>query len=188
MKVISGTLKSRIILTPNNYIVRPTSNKARESIYNILFHRFNINEDIKKINIIDVFAGTGSLSIEGLSRGANSATLIEKDSSIFSLLKKNINTLFLNKKTTLINIDLFLYNNNFFRPYDICFIDAPYLSGLNIKALKKIYSSKWIDLNTIIICEKSLKDCADYPENFKVIYSKKYGSSIIDFLKLRSSE
>ena len=184
MKIISGNLKSREIITPKSTTTRPTSNRVRESIYNILFHRYNIKEVIESINILDIFAGTGSLSIEGLSRGASSFLLIEKDLDIFAILKKNIYLLYLNKKTTLVNADILSYENNNILAHELCFIDAPYLSGLNIAALKKIYESKWINIKSIIVCETSVKDKKEYPDLFKVNYSKKYGNTKVDFLKI----
>jgi len=95
MRIITGIAKGRKIMAPEGMDTRPTSDRVKESLFNILDNKIDIYE--KKV--LDLFAGTGNLGIEAISRGAVMCTLIEQNKNTFKILKENINTLNFNEKS-----------------------------------------------------------------------------------------
>ena len=98
MKITTGIYKFKKIHTLKNNKLRPTSNKIRNAVFNILVNKYIMNSWSTKAHLLDAFSGSGIIAIEGLSRNINKATLIEADSTIFEKLKKNIEELDLKKK------------------------------------------------------------------------------------------
>ena len=107
MKITTGIYKFKKIHTLKNNKLRPTSNKIRNAVFNILVNKYIMNNWSTKAHLLDAFSGSGIVAIEGLSRNINKATLIEADSTIFENLQKNVEELNLKKKVTLINDDFF---------------------------------------------------------------------------------
>ena len=112
MKITTGIYKFKKIHTLKGHKLRPTSNKIRNAVFNILVNKYIMNTWSAKAHLLDAFSGSGIIAIEGLSRNINKATLIEADSTIFEKLQKNVEELDLKKKVTLINDDFFNSENN----------------------------------------------------------------------------
>ena len=180
MKITSGLYKYKKIDTFSNLNLRPTSNKVRQALFNILINRYDWNKWCNKANLLDAFSGSGMISIEALSRHLNSATLIEENINIFKVLEDNLTKFKLIKKVKLIN-------KNFFdvelkkKEYDIVYLDPPYYLGYIDKAIKKILSANTLKKDALLVCEaeKSYK----YDEDFKnnILSSKNYGKTSITF-------
>lgn len=144
MRVITGTARGRRLKTPENYDIRPTTDNVKESLFNIL------QFDIEGRRVLDLFAGTGQLGIECLSRGAASATFVDKDRKAVAIVKDNLKTCGL--KGTVVQGDAlsFLAEG---RRFDLIFIDPPYDSGLYLPVLERINSVDILSDGGIIICE-----------------------------------
>ncbi len=155
LKIISGKYKSRIINITNKPNLKPTKAFIRESLFNV------INLDKCKSSL-DLFAGSGILSMEALSRGIENTVLVENDVELISSIKSNLSSLG-EKKVTLINmkVESFLKNNknNFF---DIIFIDPPFNTNLLEKTLNFLRDNKYLDNNMYLYYEYSKKDKNDY--------------------------
>ena len=135
-----------------------------------------------KAHLLDAFSGSGIIAIEGLSRNINKATLIEADSAIFENLQKNVEELNLKKKVNLINDDFFnisLTKNEFF----IVYLDPPYLKNFTNLAIKKILDERALKKGAIIISETYKNYKYDEDLNQYISTQKKYGNTLITFLK-----
>ena len=181
MRVISGNLKGKKILAPNDIKTRPLKDLTKESIFNILKHSNKFNIRIKNSVILDLFAGVGSFGIECLSNGAKHVTFVENYNSVLPILEKNLANLKLYKKYEIINQNiyagLYLTNNR----YDIIFLDPPY-KDRNISAvIDKIYDIKLLNKNGIIIIHRNRKDNEKYSKNLSILEEKIYGISKILF-------
>ena len=144
MRVITGTARGRRLKTPENYDIRPTTDNVKESLFNVL------QFDIEGRRVLDLFAGTGQLGIECLSRGAASATFVDKDRKAVAIVKDNLKTCGL--KGTGVQGDAlsFLAEG---RRFDLIFIDPPYDSGLYLPVLERINSVDILSDGGIIVCE-----------------------------------
>ena len=155
LKIISGRYKSRIINIPDKPNLKPTKAFIRESLFNII----NVS---KCKSSLDLFAGSGILSIEALSRGIENILLVEQDIELISSIKSNLSLLGKNN-ITLINkkVESFLkYNKNY--SFDIIFIDPPFHSNLLSETLRCLKENKYLDKNIYLYYEKSKNDKNDY--------------------------
>ena len=182
MKITTGIYKFKKIHTIKSHKLRPTSNKIRNAVFNILVNKYMISSWSAKLHLLDAFSGSGIVAIEGLSRNINKATLIEADSTIFKNLQKNIEELDLKKKVNLINNDFFntsLTRNEYF----IVYLDPPYLNNLTNLAIKKILDEKALKKGAIIISETHGDYKYDKYLNQYISTQKKYGNTLITFFK-----
>lgn len=182
MKITTGIYKFKKIHTIKSHKLRPTSNKIRNAVFNILINKYMMNSWSFKTHLLDAFSGSGIVTIEGLSRNIKKATLIETDSIIFENLKRNIEELDLTKKVKLINDDFFntkLSRNEYF----IVYLDPPYLTNYTNLAIKKILDEKALKKNAIIISETDKSYKYDKYLNQYILTQKKYGSTLITFFK-----
>ena len=180
MKITTGKYKFKEIKSIKNNKLRPTSNKIRNAVFNILVNRYELIKWSTHEHLLDAFSGTGVIALEGFSRNIAKATLIESDYLIFENLKKNIKSFNLIKKVKLINTDFFsikLSKNE----YSIVYLDPPYLSNYNNLAIKKILDEKSLKKNAIVVSEtgKNHEYNNDLCKYIKII--KQYGNTIITF-------
>ncbi len=144
MRVITGTARGRRLKTPENYDIRPTTDNVKESLFNIL------QFDIEGRRVLDLFAGTGQLGIECLSRGAESVTFVDADRKAIQIVKENLKTCGLNGTVLQSDALSFLARCGTF---DLVFVDPPYDSGLYGPVLERINSVDILSDGGIIICE-----------------------------------
>lgn len=168
MRVITGIARGRKLKEPEGMEIRPTSDKVKESIFNI------IQYDVEGRNALDLFAGTGQLGIEALSRGAASVTFVDESASAIRLVKENLKRTGLPGGKTVLGDALEFLK----RPgkFDLIFIDPPYDSDLMNKSLQKIFEFDKLNENGIIICE-SKKDLVmpEPPHPYKMLREYRYG-------------
>ncbi len=144
MRVITGTARGRKLETPTNYDIRPTTDNVKESIFNI------IQFDIEGRKVLDLFAGTGQLGIECLSRGAESVTFVDENREAIRIIKENLKTCQL--KGTVMQTDALSFVKNCGK-FDLIFIDPPYDSKLYEPVLETINSVDILSDGGIIVCE-----------------------------------
>ncbi len=144
MRVITGTARGRRLKTPDNYDIRPTTDNVKESVFNI------IQFDIEGRQVLDLFAGTGQLGIECLSRGAAGAVFVDRDKDAVRIVKDNLKTC--GMKATVLQEDSISFLNHCGK-FDVIFIDPPYDSDLYESALKIINLVDILSEGGIIICE-----------------------------------
>lgn len=177
MRVIAGTLKSRVLKTPRGRETRPTSDRLRESLFSIL--GFDL---IRESRVLDLFAGTGALGIEALSRGAASAVFIDKSKEAVQIIRENITNLDLEKKSRIIRWDI-VKNLSCLRnedAFDLVFMDPPYGKGLLAPSLRMLKKYELVSEKTRIICEYTEEDRLLSPdEGFVAEDLRKYGKTLL---------
>lgn len=147
VRIIGGKYKGRLLEILEKDGLRPTTDRIRESLFNI------IEDNIKDANVLDLFAGTGVLALESISRGAKSATLVELDRENYQNLLRQINDF--KENVEIINDDAIHFINTASKTYDVVFLDPPFKSDLLQKALKSLIPSNIIHDNTLFYIEKS---------------------------------
>ena len=189
MRIISGINKGRSLVSLGkgdpSANLRPTSDRVRESIFNLLAAgRFG--NRLENCRILDLFAGTGALGLEALSRGANSVVFVDNGAHALQLLRKNIAICGAKNITQVIKTDATktlpqISENDF----DTVFIDPPYGKGLGQKAMQNLRECKMLRTDTLIILEEGCEINA--VEGFSIKDCRRYGSSYAHFLKLNIS-
>ncbi len=154
MRIVAGLYKGFNLKAPNSLKTRPTSDRARETIFNILN---NYIQDYEELKVLDIFAGSGALGLEALSRGAIAATFIEIDREAINIIHSNINHLKVNDVCKVLRLDATRLPHAS-KKFNLIFIDAPYDKGLTKKALSELSEKKWIDENAIIVIETSVSE------------------------------
>ncbi len=183
MRIISGTARGTKLYTLEGQITRPTLDRVKESLFNI------IQNDIANSIFLDLFSGSGAIGLEAASRGAKKVILCDKSKEAIKIIEKNIEKTHLNKKVELYNLDYeALIKTKIKEKIDIVYIDPPYNSDFAIKSIKYIIEKELIDENSNIIIETD--DDKKVLENLKNIEveitdKRKYGRAILIFLKIR---
>ena len=175
MIITSGIYKGRKIIAPDAKIVRPTLSKIRESIFNILFSIMDFNQK----SFLDMFAGSGIMGLEALSRGFESVVALEKNPKVARILKENYTNIKL--EPNLIIGDSLKNLPRLETKFDIIYIDPPYFSGIYENSLEKIQEYSLLKENGIVILEH-VKDLKWNTLDFKLIKQKKYADKLITFL------
>ncbi|UQS85518.1 16S rRNA (guanine(966)-N(2))-methyltransferase RsmD [Apilactobacillus apisilvae] len=183
MRIISGKFGSRNLKSVPGNKTRPTTDKVKESLFNMIGPYFNGG------NFLDLFAGSGAVSIEAVSRGFDSATLVDRQYSAIKTINENIkitkdknafNVLKMNAENAL----TYLSENN--RKYDIVFLDPPYKDQKMITQLNEIKNLNLLNNGGIVVCETDDNVILeDNVEGYKMIQQKKYGITIISIYKLQ---
>lgn len=185
MRIISGLHKGKKLFQPTDKLTRPLRDMVKESIFNLIEHSNKINLNIKNINVLDLFAGSGSFGLECISRGARSVTFIENYLNALNVLKKNISNVNENDKSNIIYTNCFDYIENikeYQNIYDLIFLDPPYKENKINDIINKIKEKKILNKNGIIILHRHTKDKISIESKINVIDSRFYGNSKIFFV------
>lgn len=173
MNITAGIYRGRKVVSPDEKIVRPTLSKIRESIFNILFSII----DFENKRFLDMFAGSGIMGLEALSRGFDYVLALEKDSKVAKILKDNYKNIGLEANLRIGDS----LKQKILEKFDVIYIDPPYFSGVYENALKKIKSDSLLNENGIVILEHITDICWE-ETGFKLIKQKKYSGKLITFL------
>lgn len=167
MRVIAGERRRYLLKTPKNTKIRPTSDKIKETLFNMLSNK------VYDAVFIDLFSGTGQIGIEALSRGAKFCVFIDRDKTAISLIKENISHVKYEAFSDIIhgNLPDSIVRIDRFNP-EIIFLDPPYDSGLYKASLSKIAGLNSIDENTLIIAESDAKEDFSYVTQYGLYIEK----------------
>jgi 16S rRNA (guanine966-N2)-methyltransferase len=181
LRIISGIHKGKRLQPFTGKRIRPTSDRLRESIFNILSDR------VQFAVVLDIFAGTGALGIEALSRGAVSATFIEKDRAALSILRKNIQSCRLEDKANIIQWDV-LKNLNCIRwatpRFNLVFIDPPYQKDMLRLTLQHVHNSQALKNKACLVVEHGMYEkIPETIEAFQLKDERKYGKTLVSFFE-----
>lgn len=185
MRIIGGKLKGKKLVDATKYKdLRPTTDRNRESLFNILSSAKFLNEikfDLIGANILDICCGTGAVSFEGLSRGAKKALLIDKDREHLKIAQENIDALNLQSQAEIKQIDIFKISKNeeFF---DLIFIDPPYKENYAL-IIENLINFSWIKKGSLIVIESD-KNICEFPSKLRLLDSRKYGKTFFNFLTI----
>lgn len=183
MRIISGKARGRKILSPETMETRPTLDRIKEAIFNI------IQGYIPDAVAVDVFAGTGSLGLEAASRGAKECYLVDKSPVTFPILKKNIENLQFEDTCTALNMDAYMALKSLAakgKVFDLIFIDPPYLKNLIPEAMQIVDDKKMLHEDGIIVTKiDATEEIFEGTENIELFRTKKYGNTIVNLYRLK---
>lgn len=177
MHVTGGYLKSRKLISPKGENVRPTLSKTRESVFNVLLNLI----DFEGENFLDVFAGSGIMGIEAMSRGFDSADFIERDRKTYLLLRENLKSLNLNPNLHF-GDSLKVLKKFEAKNFSVIYVDPPYQKGLYDDVLKAILEKKLLKPHGIMVLEHLKGEEFDI-SRFEKIKEKNYGDKVLSFLQ-----
>ncbi|MCC8370758.1 MAG: 16S rRNA (guanine(966)-N(2))-methyltransferase RsmD [Rickettsia endosymbiont of Stiretrus anchorago] len=184
LKIISGKFQNQKIPIAKNIKYRPSTGKLKEAIFSILTSGEFIGNKLfnENIKVLDLFAGSGSLAFESLSRGAGFATLIDIDLYSLKIAEEFAKTLNIHDKVNLVNINaLNLPKAN--TAFDLVFVDPPYHNKIVTKVMKLLIKNNWLNTDAIIVVEMAKTDDYVLDENIEIIREKLYGNTKLLVLK-----
>lgn len=185
MRIIAGIHKGRRIQLPKeNRQIRPTSDFAREAIFNLLTHgKFASRNLIEGARVLDVFCGSGALGLEALSRGAVYVTFIDHSREAMDIVRHNIEHFGEGVKVKLLLLDATQLPVNQATAYDIALLDAPYHQKLLTPALQKLAQGGWLQNGAFVLIEHDEREKVDIPEHYTSVDTRRYGRANIHVLQ-----
>jgi 16S rRNA (guanine966-N2)-methyltransferase len=184
MRVVGGRLKGRNLAAPSSRDIRPTADRLRESLFNILIHAYD--DPIADARVLDLFAGTGALGIEAISRGAKFALFIDNGAEARALLRNNVEALGLGGVTKVYRRDATdLGPAHPVEPFSLVFLDPPYAKGLADKALVSLRDGSWLTPGALVVVEEAKTAEFAAPEGFEQLERRAYDDT--EFVILRSA-
>ena len=183
MRVIAGTARSLPLKTPEGLDTRPTTDRIKETLFNML--QTKVGGSV----FVDLFSGSGGIGIEALSRGANKAYFVEYDKKALACIKENLNFTKFNDRAMVINADVCSAIDRITEEADIIFMDPPYGQGHERRILECLSAMKYVSEDTLIIIEAVLKEDFSYlPElGFSLVREKKYKTNKHVFIRRKDS-
>ena len=182
MRVVGGRLRSRPIAGPKGPGLRPTADRLRESLFNILAHAYG--DPVQGARVLDLFAGTGALGIEALSRGAAFALFVDDGVEARALLRQNSEALGLGGISRIFRRDATrLGPAHPIEPFSLVFLDPPYGKGLAEKALRSAHEGGWLKPQALVVVEEAADAGFTAPEGFEQLERRAYDDTELIFLK-----
>ena len=182
MRIVAGKFKGAALAAPKSQATRPTSDRLRETVFNILSH--GIQLDLDGIRVLDLFAGTGALGFEAISRGARHCTFIEEGAEARGVIRQNMEALGLNGAAKIFRRDATrLGAAGTIEPFDLVFADPPYDKGLGEAALASALAGSWIKAGTVCVLEERASATLAIPAGFEELDRRSAGDSQVVFLR-----
>ncbi len=180
MRIIAGEFRGRALASVGKgdagAHLRPTTDRVRESLFNVLNHQIDFDD----LHVLDLFAGTGALGLEALSRGATHVTFVDDGRVAQGLIRKNIDLTGSANQTTLIRRDATRLGENPATACDLIFLDPPYGKALGQKALTSAIQGGWLADDALIVWEENAPMTA--PEGFTLHDTRKYSDTHISMM------
>ncbi|MPZ37047.1 MAG: 16S rRNA (guanine(966)-N(2))-methyltransferase RsmD [Rhizobiales bacterium] len=186
MRIVGGRHRGRTLAAPRTRDIRPTSDRLRESLFNVLVHAYG--DPLAGARVLDMFAGTGALGLEAMSRGAAFALFVDDGAEARALLRENVTTLGLGGATKIFRRDATkLGPAHPIEPFSLVFLDPPYGRGLAQQALLSARTGGWLTAGALIVIEEAADAAFAAPEGFTEIERRRYDDSELIFLNTASS-
>src|ERR1700758_4708237 len=182
MRVVGGRLRGRNLASPSSQSIRPTADRLRESVFNILVHAYD--NPIEGSRVLDLFAGTGALGIEAVSRGAAFALFVDNGAEARALLRNNVEALALGGVTKVYRRDATdLGPAHPVEPFSLAFLDPPYGKGFAEKALVSLREGGWLTPGALVVVEEAKAAGFAAPEGFAELERRAYDDTEFVFLR-----
>jgi 16S rRNA (guanine966-N2)-methyltransferase len=184
MRIVSGDFRGKAIVTPPGQTTRPTSDRARQAVFNILEHAA-WSPGVRDARVIDLFAGSGALGFEALSRGAAFCLFVETDEAARGAIRENVDAMGLFGRTRVHRRDA---TNLGARPgadgpaFNLTFLDPPYAKGLGEVALARLAEGGWLAPGAVVMFERGVGEPPFAVEGFAVLDARDYGAARVHFL------
>lgn len=186
MRIVAGSLKGRAIVTPEGQNTRPTSDRARQAIFNVLEHA-PWAEGLHEARVIDLYAGSGALGFEALSRGAAFCLFVDTDDGARGAIRENADAYGLMGRTRVHRrsaTDLGVRPGPIAEAFDLAFLDPPYGKGLGEQTLARLIEGNWLKPGALVVFERG----SDEPEidtpGYQRLDARDYGAARVLFLKV----
>ena len=184
MRVVGGELKGRNIVAPASSDIRPTADRLREAVFNILVHAYD--DPFQDARVLDLFAGTGALGIEAISRGAVFTLFVDNGAEARALLRNNVEALALGGVTKVYRRDATdLGPAHPMEPFSLVFLDPPYGKGLAEKALASLRNGGWLKSNALLVVEEAKAAVFAVPDGYEELERRAYDDTEFMFLQAR---
>ena len=183
MRIVGGRLRGRSLAAPTSQAIRPTADRLRESLFNILAHAYG--DPVSGARVLDLFAGTGALGLEAMSRGATFALFVDDGAEARALLRQNVEALGFAAVTKIFRRDATrLGAAHPVEPFSLVFLDPPYGKGLAENALVSARDGQWLTGDALIVVEESV-GAYKTPGGFDELERRKYDDTEFTILRLR---
>jgi len=179
MRIIAGTFRGRILASPRDMSVRPTADRVKQSIFDILTTRIGF----ENIEVLDLFSGSGSLGLESLSRGAAKTTFVDSSRTSLTLLENNIRLLGCEHQTTVHQADVLWFLRNSHHAYDLVFVDPPFAFEHIGDLPTAIAQSGIVKPGTYIVMEHGKNSRVPVPEESFETLKKSFGQTVVLIMK-----
>jgi 16S rRNA (guanine966-N2)-methyltransferase len=184
MRIVGGRLRGRTLAAPKSQAIRPTADRLRESLFNILVHAYG--DPVTDARVLDLFAGTGALGVEALSRGAAFALFVDDGAEARALLRENVAALGLGGATRVFRRDATkLGAAHPIEPFSLVFLDPPYGRGLAEQALASAGAGGWLTADALIVVEEAAKAGFAAPDGFDELERRSYDDTALIVLRHR---
>jgi 16S rRNA (guanine(966)-N(2))-methyltransferase RsmD len=182
MRIIAGQYRGRALSTVRDLSVRPTTDRAKQTIFDILSTRMELDS----IEVLDLFAGSGSLGLEAISRGASHVTFVDKAAQSLRSLESNIETLGCADQCTAYTADVFWFLKNTHKAFDLVFVDPPYRLERIEELPTAIFESPVVKEGTIVVMEHSKESQVVVSDTMYDITRKQFGQTTVLILQTKS--
>ena len=187
MRIVAGEFGGRMLATPRSHGIRPSADRLRQTLFDILTHSYG--DVIRGARVLDLFAGTGALGLEALSRGAAQALFVEDGVEARGLIRRNVEALGLTGRTRIFRRDATrLGTAGTIPPFTLAFADPPYGKGLGEAALASAQAGGWLAPGALCVLEEDAKSAIVTIAGFEQLDRRGIGDSQIAFLRLRPPE
>lgn len=190
MRIVSGDFRGKALATPAGEATRPTSDRARQAIFNILEHA-PWSDGVRDRRVIDLFAGSGALGFEALSRGAAFCLFVETDEAARGAIRENVDALGLFGRTRVHRRDATQLG---VRPgadgpaFELAFLDPPYGKGLGETALARLAAGGWLARGATVVLERGAGEPEFEAEGYEKLDARDYGAARVHFLRYSPAE
>jgi len=182
MRVVGGQFRGRALAAPKSLAIRPTADRLREAVFNILVHAYG--DPVTGARVLDLFAGTGALGLEAMSRGAAFALFVDDGAEARALIRENVATLGLGGATRIFRRDATKLGAAApVDPFALVFLDPPYRAGLAEKALASARDGGWFLSDALIVVEEAAEAGFRTPQNFGECERRRYDDTEVIFLR-----
>ena len=182
MRIVGGEFRGRPLKGPSTQAVRPTSDRLRESLFNLIAH--NYPGALEGVRVIDLFAGTGALGLEAISRGARFGLFVDDSTEGRALTRENVEALSLGGRTRIFRRDATkLGAANAGDVFDLAFLDPPYGKGLAPLALVSLRDGGWLTPGALVLVEEEAGADIGTPEGYQLLEKRTYGDTQVVFLR-----
>lgn len=182
MRIVGGRLRGRPLASPKSHAIRPTADRLREALFNILVHSFD--DPVSGARALDLFAGTGALGLEALSRGADFTLFVDQGAEARALLRENVEALGLGGVSRVFRRDATkLGPAHPLVPFSLAFLDPPYGQGLAATALTSARDGAWFTKEALIVVEEAAKPSFSAPAGFGEVDRRRYDDTEFIFLQ-----
>jgi 16S rRNA (guanine966-N2)-methyltransferase len=185
MRIVSGDFRGKALVAPAGEATRPTSDRARQAIFNILEHA-GWSNGVHDARVIDLFAGSGALGFEALSRGASFCLFVETDTAARGAIRENVDALGLFGRTRVHRrsaIDLGVRPGADGPAFGLAFLDPPYAKGLGEQALTRLAEGGWLAPGAIVVFERGVSEPDFAVDGFQPLDVRDYGAARVHFLR-----